>query len=68
MSTERSATASEEDGCTLLERALKQPGVREFLEVFESWQSTEASAKPYLLAVAQKPILYASNSSVPLDW
>lgn len=50
----------------LLEQALRQPGVKEFIEVYESYRPLEDAARPYRQLVETKWIVSTTNSSGPV--
>ena len=50
----------------MLAQALQQPGVREFIEVYESYKAVEAAARPYQQAMATKKIVSTTNTSGPV--
>jgi len=50
----------------LLEQALKEPGVKELMDLYDSWRTLEEAAWPYRQAMAVRTIVSASNSSTPV--
>jgi hypothetical protein len=50
-----------------LKKALKQPGVKEAMEVYGNWRRKDESARPYRQAMAGRKIVYLSNTSNPKD-
>lgn len=50
----------------LLEQALKEPGVKELMDLYDSWRTLEDAARPYRQAMAVRRIISASNSSTPI--
>ena len=49
----------------ILEEALKQPGVRESMEVFESWRRADKGLAPYRLATKRAYKTWVSNHTRP---
>lgn len=50
----------------LLEQALRQPGVREFMAVYENWKALEDVTRPHRQAMGVKRIVSVSNTSGPM--
>jgi len=53
-------------GHDLLEEALKQPGVREAIAVFERCQQVERDSKPYTDTMRPRRIISTASASTPL--
>jgi hypothetical protein len=49
----------------LLEEALRQPGVREAMEVYQNWRELDEAARPYRAIAGVRTVVSASNNSVP---
>ena len=50
----------------LLENALRQPGVREVMAVYENWKRFDAVAQTHRHALAVGKVITASNVSSPI--
>ncbi|OHB68233.1 MAG: hypothetical protein A2Y77_01690 [Planctomycetes bacterium RBG_13_62_9] len=51
------------EAAAILERALKQPGVKEMMSVYGRWESIEAAMQPYSRATAPKMVLALADTS-----
>ena len=52
-------------GERLLKQAMKNPGVRDLVEVYENWQRLDRSAEGYRQVLAPKSIVSSSDTSAP---
>lgn len=50
----------------LLEQALQQPGVREFIEVYDSYRPLEDAARSYRQVMEIKSVVSTTDSSGPV--
>jgi len=50
----------------LLEAALRQPGVKEFIEVYERFRPIEEAARSYRQAMSIKRVVSTTNTSGPV--
>ncbi len=50
-----------------MKKAMKQPGVKEAMEVYGNWRRTDESARPYRQAMTSRKVVYLSNTSNPRD-
>lgn len=48
--TEKAGPGREQTRAAMLEAALARPGVREFMDVYHSWQELDRGLDPYRLA------------------
>lgn len=49
----------------LLKQAMKNPGVRELVEVYENWQRLDRPAQAYRQVMAPRSIVSLSDTSAP---
>jgi hypothetical protein len=61
-----STKSDSEQAKRLLDEALKQPGVREFAEVYGQVRRYEEAAGAYRAVLCPEPTEWASSSSAPL--
>ena len=66
--THPAANVEAREAFDLFQMALRQPGVRELMDVYERWQQVDAVAEPYREAMAVKKMVAVSNSSYPAAW
>jgi hypothetical protein len=52
-------------GERLLKQAMKNPGVRDLVEVYENWQRIDRSAQTYRQVLAPKSVVSSSDTSAP---
>jgi hypothetical protein len=53
------------DATAMLERALKEPGVREMMSVYKQWESIETTIQPYCRVTTPKMIVALADTSDP---
>ena len=58
-------TERERAHAEMLEEALKQPGVRESMEVFENWRRADKGLEPYRLATKRAYKTWVSDHTNP---
>ena len=49
----------------LLKQAMKNPGVRDLVEVYENWQRVDRSAQAYREVMSPKSVVSSSDTSAP---
>jgi len=52
----------------LLEKAVAQPGVKSFLQVYHAWERIQGAFRPYSQFLQGTPRITVSNSSRPTNW
>ena len=55
----------EQEHATMLEEALKRPGIREVMEVYESWQRADKGLDSYRLATKEAFKVTTTNHTTP---
>lgn len=64
--TKKTARRSDVDAREkLLKQAMKNPGVRDLVEVYENWQRMDRFAEGYRQVVAPKSVVSSSDTSAP---
>ena len=58
-------TSSVRDGSDLLQKALKEPGVKELMEVYEAWLSLVGAEQSYGQVMKAKFVAFSSDSTIP---
>lgn len=63
---EETSTRSDEHA-KLLEEALRQPGVKELMEVYESCRGIESTTRAHRQAMRPQRVVWTSINSRPID-
>ena len=64
-SKKQSMSKREQEYAAMLEEALKQPGIREVMEVHESWQRADKGLELYRLATKEAFKVTTTNHTIP---
>ena len=58
-------TSSVRDASDLLQKALKEPGVKELMDVYEAWLRLVGSQQPYGQVMKAKFVAFSSDNTSP---